>query len=116
MGIGGNIMADYTGMGEFRMWCSINLPDYQPTDGYKELLGKCVSYINGLLSETTRINQRVDYIVSAYNGIVNYNSHYPTQEEYINQVNNELDSWAILGFPEMLEAGIQKIINDRGVQ
>ena len=104
-------MAVYNNAGSFRMWCRMNLQDYRDDLNYEELLSKSITFLQTLINNTTVLTEEMTARNTIWNALIGYNANYPTTDDEINAVNNQLDKWAYTAFNALLEAGTQYYIN-----
>ena len=106
----------YKNTGAFRFWARRYLGEIYRADwNYEQLLAAVMQKLSGEIAQTATLAAAVNNLITVYNTISGYNDHYPTAETYINQVNNELDTWAVNVLPQFEEVSTKYIINQSEV-
>lgn len=102
----------YKNTGNFRFWARRFLGEsYRADYDYQALLDAVMTKLNTQINQTTALTTAVNNLKQVYTTISGYNSNYPTAETYINEVNNELDIWALDMLPQLEQTSTKYIIN-----
>lgn len=111
-----NDITIYKNTGAFRFWARRYLGDGYRTDwNYEEILAAVMQKLSSEIAQTATLAAAVNNLTTVYNTMSGYNDHYPTADNYINQVNNELDIWAIDILPQFEEISTKYIISQSEV-
>lgn len=99
----------YTNMEKpFRFWCQKTLPlVYDDSLSYYELLGKCVNYINNLISDNASMIDNIDGLRDAYVSLQNYVNNYFDSLDVTDAIADELAKMLTSG---QMSAIIEEII------